>query len=111
VRWNAQEVGDRYADLLRVAGKADAGAPGERLAARLEELAYAGGLAGSLDTLGVPREDLPALAADAATQWTGANNPRPFDAGAALELYERAYEARAANERSPSIDFLTPAIQ
>src|SRR5207245_5210349 len=68
VRWNAHEVGDRYADLLRVAGKADAGAPGERLAARLEELAYAGGLAGSLDALGVPREDLPALAADAATQ-------------------------------------------
>jgi hypothetical protein len=32
-----------------------------------------------------------ALAADAATQWTGACNPRPFDATAALELYERAY--------------------
>ena len=103
VRWNAQEVGDRYADLLRVAGKADAGAPGERLAARLEELAYAGGLAGSLDALGVPRDDLPALAADAATQWTGANNPRPFDAGAALELYERAYESTGPRMNAPRV--------
>jgi alcohol dehydrogenase class IV len=91
VRWNAAEVGDRYADLLRVAGTSDEGAPGERLAARLEELARAGGLAGSLHALGVLREDLPALAADAATQWTGANNPRPFDAAAALALYERAF--------------------
>jgi hypothetical protein len=31
------------------------------------------------------------LASDAATQWTGTFNPRPFDAAAALALYERAY--------------------
>ena len=34
--------------------------------------------------------DIPALAADAATQWTGTLNPRPFDARAARALYERA---------------------
>jgi alcohol dehydrogenase class IV len=34
---------------------------------------------------------LPTLAAEAATQWTGTFNPRPFDAAAALEIYERAY--------------------
>jgi alcohol dehydrogenase class IV len=39
----------------------------------------------------VPREDFVSLAADAATQWTGTCNPRPFDAAAALQLYERAY--------------------
>jgi hypothetical protein len=31
------------------------------------------------------------LSADASTQWTGNFNPRPFDAAAALELYQRAY--------------------
>ena len=31
------------------------------------------------------------LAAEAATQWTGTFNPRPFDKVAALELYERAW--------------------
>ena len=34
---------------------------------------------------------LPVLAAEAATQWTGTFNPRPFDAAAAFELYEAAY--------------------
>ena len=40
---------------------------------------------------GVLRDDLEALASAAAKQWTGTFNPRPFDATAALELYERAF--------------------
>ena len=84
-------VGDRYAELLRSAGRHAADAPAERLAARLEALRQAGGLPTSLRTLGVPRDGLAALAADAATQWTGRFNPRPFDAASALALYERAY--------------------
>ena len=56
-----------------------------------EELREAGGLPASLGASGVPRADLAALAADAAEQWTGRFNPRPFDAAAALEIYERAY--------------------
>jgi len=39
----------------------------------------------------VPRDDLAMLAAEAARQWTGTFNPRPFDARGALALYERAY--------------------
>jgi alcohol dehydrogenase class IV len=39
----------------------------------------------------VARDDFAALATDAATQWTGTCNPRPFDAASALELYQRAY--------------------
>ena len=85
------QIGDRYAELLRASGREGGAAPGSRLAARLEELARAGGLPASLHDLDVPRGDLAALAADAATQWTGTCNPRPFDAAAALELYERAY--------------------
>jgi len=63
----------------------------ERLALRLEELRRAGELPATLRELGVPREDFTILAADAATQWTGACNPRPFDAVSALALYERAF--------------------
>ena len=41
--------------------------------------------------VGVPEADLPALAAEAAEQWTGRFNPRPFDGPAAQELYRAAF--------------------
>lgn len=95
VRWNADNVGDRYAELLRLAdpgdGSVDRRSAGDRLAERLEALAGLGGLPSTLRDLGASRDDLAALAADAATQWTGTCNPRPFDAAAALSLYDRAY--------------------
>jgi alcohol dehydrogenase len=91
VRWNARHVGDGYAELLRVSGRDDGRPPGERLATRLEELARAGELPATLRQLGVDRHDLPALAAEAAGEWTGTFNPRPFDQAAALDLYEHAY--------------------
>ena len=91
VRWNTALVSDRYADLLRMSGRQPGHAPGERLAERLDELARAGGVPRTLCELGVPREDLDALAADAATQWTGTFNPRPFDVAAARALYDTAY--------------------
>ena len=65
---------------------------GDWLVAELEGIESreaAGALRGA--EVGVPRESLPALAAEAATQWTGTFNPRPFEAAAALTLYERAY--------------------
>jgi alcohol dehydrogenase class IV len=61
------------------------------LALSLEALRRAGGLPSGLREAGVLRGDLEALASDAAKQWTGTFNPRPFDAAAALELYERAF--------------------
>jgi len=79
VRWNAEVVGDEYARLF--AGD---------LPARLETLARAGGLPRTLRELGVSGADIDALAADAATQWTGTHNPRPFGAADARALYERA---------------------
>jgi alcohol dehydrogenase len=92
VRWNAGTVGSRYRDLLRSAGM-DAEDPqaGEALAARLEELASVGGLPRGLGAVGVAREDLPTLAQEAANQWTGGFNPRPFDATGAREVYECAF--------------------
>jgi alcohol dehydrogenase len=80
VRWNAEVVGDRYAELL----------PGKDLAARLEELARAGELPRTLGEIGASAADIPALAADAATQWTGTHNPRPFTDLDARRLYQLA---------------------
>jgi alcohol dehydrogenase class IV len=91
VRWNGGVVGARYADLLRASGNGAPGDAGTMLADRLDAMASAAGLPRTLQELGVERGAFGDLAADAATQWTGANNPRPFDAGAARELYELAY--------------------
>jgi alcohol dehydrogenase len=77
VEWNA-EVAD-YGELDR------------DLAARLKELTQVAGLAVSLKETGAPEADIPILAANAADQWTGKFNPRPFDAAAAQSLYERAW--------------------
>jgi alcohol dehydrogenase len=90
VRWNATDAAARYAELLRMSGAEVTGNPGERLAIRLEQLARAADLPQTLRELGVARQDLAALAADASTQWTGRFNPRPFDADGALALYDRA---------------------
>jgi alcohol dehydrogenase len=93
VRWNSDLVGGRYAELLSASVReADsAAAAGERLAARLDELARAGGLPRTLRDLGVERGALAVLASQAALEWTGTFNPQPFDEAAALHLYQNAY--------------------
>ena len=92
VRWNGSVAGARYAELLAAVGRpAPDGEAASALAARLEALAAAGDLPRGLGSVGVPESDLPVLAAEAARQWTGGFNPRPFDARAAQELYRAAY--------------------
>jgi alcohol dehydrogenase len=95
VRWNAGAAGALYDELLGASGQGRSGGAsagdGEALARRLEELREAGGMPRRLGDAGVRREDLPALAADAARQWTGTFNPRPFDEQGALEIYECAF--------------------
>ncbi|HEX7316252.1 MAG TPA: iron-containing alcohol dehydrogenase [Pyrinomonadaceae bacterium] len=88
VRWNADVAGARYAVL---SGQRSAGDAAEALARRLEALAEVGGLRRKLSESGVLADDLPALASDAAGQWTGRFNPRVFDAVGALEVYGWAY--------------------
>lgn len=90
VRWNEIAVGPRYAELLSLA-KANGHSSIRSLAQRLEQLADAGGLRQSLSTAGVTPSDLSQLATEAAAQWTGTFNPRPFNRDGALEIYERAY--------------------
>lgn len=91
VRWNAVAAGDRYAELLRISGKGDCSDPAEDLALRLEQLAISGGLHSRLREAGVPESDLSELASEAAEQWTGKFNPRPFDIHGALEVYQCAF--------------------
>jgi alcohol dehydrogenase len=94
VRWNGPVAGARYAELLKLSTASDASGPvdpGERLALRLEQLATAGGLHIRLSAAGVRRSDLPILSEEAAEQWTGNFNPRPFDQAGALEVYQAAF--------------------
>jgi alcohol dehydrogenase len=91
VRWNAQVASERYAALIgsprRRARDEDAA---ETLARRLEDLARAGALAMTLSDSGVAKSAIPELSAQAAAQWTGTFNPRPFDAEGAAEIYRSA---------------------
>ena len=80
VRWNRTAAEPLYRELA-----------GADLAERLADMAGAAGLSGRLRDLGVPQDALPALADEAATQWTGRFNPRPFSADGALEIYQSAY--------------------
>ena len=63
----------------------------EGFIARLEELAEAGGLRRNLRTSGIKESDLNELADDAAGQWTGTFNPRPFNKQGAIEVYQCAF--------------------
>jgi alcohol dehydrogenase len=90
VRWNGKVAAERYAELLKLASVQADGDPTETLAHRLEEMAASAGLVDSLSAAGVHANDLPLLAAEAAQQWTGGFNPRPFDLQGALEVYQRA---------------------
>jgi alcohol dehydrogenase len=79
IRWNERVARAQYRELH------------PDLAARAAGLAQASGLGTRLAPLGVAEPDLPLLAEDASKQWTGRFNPRPFDAGGAIEVYQCAY--------------------
>lgn len=91
VRWNSIVAGPLYGELLRISDITYEGDAGEALSRRLEQMAVAGGLARSLSGAGIRRNNLQMLAEEAASQWTGRFNPRPFDAAGALEVYECAF--------------------
>lgn len=94
VRWNESVVADQYAMFLNwssLRGNRGTVSPTEALARRLEELASAGGLQASLRTTGVTESELTELAAEAAEQWTGTFNPRPFNKEGAIEVYQCVY--------------------
>ncbi|HEU4796521.1 MAG TPA: iron-containing alcohol dehydrogenase [Pyrinomonadaceae bacterium] len=94
VRWNERAAAQHYATLLKLSSVAQVNehlSPTEALALRLEALAAAGGLHTDLSGIGIAKTELADLAAEAAEQWTGTFNPRPFNQEGAMEVYSCAY--------------------
>ena len=94
VRWNESVAANDYAKLLSwssIGGKRNDETATEALARRLEGLAEAGGLRTSLRASGVTESEITQLASEAAEQWTGTFNPRPFDKQGAIEVYQCVY--------------------
>jgi alcohol dehydrogenase len=103
VRFNAADpaVKQAYAELASapelacVSEGLDAAV--EALVARLEELLDLAGMARSLGERGVTADAVPALAAEAARQWTVNFNPRPATAEDFAALYAAALRGRPAS--------------
>jgi alcohol dehydrogenase len=94
VRWNDEFAGNDYFRLLgwsSVAGQSNGVPATEALARRLEKLAEIGGLRTNLRAAGINHSELLELASEAAQQWTGTFNPRPFDQQGAIEIYQCVY--------------------
>lgn len=91
VRFNAAACGSAYANLLADVGiAATAGEAGSTLADWLTGLLATARLKTSLHGCGIDAPDISALAAAAASQWTGGFNPRPVAATDLAALYEAA---------------------
>jgi len=90
IRFNGQQFGPWYGELVESNGSAKPAA--ETLAEVVAGLADRAGLAGRLRDVGVQRDRLGQLAADAAQQWTGRFNPRSVGEPELLSLYEQAFE-------------------
>lgn len=91
VRFNAASCGTAYAELLHDIGiETEPAMAGDALAAWLSGLLVTSGLKTTLSTLGITTPDLPALAAAAATQWTGGFNPRGLSTDDFARLYGAA---------------------
>jgi alcohol dehydrogenase len=96
VRFNARDpaAAQTYAEMARAAGVASAseppGAAAASLAGLLEGVLERAGLPRSLKGLGVDAAQVPALALEAARQWTAQFNPRPVTAADFESLYAAA---------------------
>ncbi|MCZ7644094.1 MAG: iron-containing alcohol dehydrogenase [Planctomycetota bacterium] len=101
VRFNTEDPQARalYAVLAASAGLAESTTEPRAAAAALVrgigDLLDAAGFPRSLEACGARREDIPALAEDAAVQWTATFNPREIGAADFRALYEAAFAPRA----------------
>lgn len=86
IRFNAAAVNGEYAALTDAREHA-----ADAVAALVERFNAAGDLPPRLREHGVPKDAIAALAADAATQWTGGFNPRRVSERDFVELYEAAW--------------------
>ena len=95
IRYNGEEFDGWYRELLHAsAGPNDlppASSGSRGLADFVEKLVESAGLEINLQGCGVQREQIPALAEAAASQWTSQFNPRPVGSEILAQLYEQAY--------------------
>jgi alcohol dehydrogenase len=94
IRFNGELFQDWYRELAEVgpaASRASGGDAAGCLAEFVELLLHRAGLAARLSCRGVTEESLPALAADAARQWTGTFNPRDITPDEWVRLYQQAF--------------------
>ncbi len=94
VRFNGQEetARDAYSGLALAAGLTNSsGNPVEALAAEIDALLRAAGMPVRLRDCGVRADAIPALAAEAARQWTAGFNPRPVTDADFAALFEAAF--------------------
>jgi alcohol dehydrogenase len=109
IRFNAQErsVCTMYRDLAVGAQLVPPGAdPRDAVAAllnRIEQCLDLAGLPRTLAAAGVPRDAVPMLAEEAATQWTGTFNPRPVGPAEFMRLYDSVCLAQPSAEAPPLI--------
>jgi alcohol dehydrogenase len=95
IRFNGEQCGDWYEDLLEGTGgtngfpAAESGPNG--LADFVSGLVHKAGLPQRLSQCGVAAAKLPQLAVDAAKQWTGTFNPRAVSETELLTLYKAAF--------------------
>lgn len=99
VRYNAEDpaIAEEYARLAIHARLAPADAsPAAAVAGlrvRLRDLLRAAQAPADLVACGFIPDDIPAMAAEAAQQWTGTHNPRPVDAQAFERIYRESLRA------------------
>ncbi|HEV3004413.1 MAG TPA: iron-containing alcohol dehydrogenase, partial [Pirellulales bacterium] len=95
IRFNGVEFDGWYRELLEYVpstnGDARHAKASHTLADVVADFARRAGLPGKLSQCGIERDKLPALAADAAKQWTGTFNPRKVGVDELLSIYEAAY--------------------
>lgn len=84
------QVAEAYTEMLDALGEQTNDAPAQ-LADVIRGLVRRAGLATKLSDCGVERDQLPKLAADARTQWTGTFNPVEMQENDYLRLYQAAY--------------------
>jgi len=94
IRFNGQQCGDQYAELLSATHALDdrlpRGTP-DHLAAFIEQLTEQAGLPRQLSSCGVEEERLEELARQACEQWTAQFNPRKVSVEDFKALYQAAF--------------------
>jgi len=93
ILFNSEKVNGFYDELSQfIPASADSHLSGSaRLANHLTNLCRINDWSSRLRDFDIGKEDLPALAKEAAQQWTGNFNPRPVSADDCLHLYREAY--------------------